>query len=161
MSASVPWFQREFRQLSVLWCVICGMFGSVVASIFGQAVLLAFEIPLDNSRTISVHTLSFPKSVPFLAFAAMREEILYRFPLFFVSSISPRLVIPAAIASSILFGYHHGDLSNIAVQGVIGLILCIVFLKSGGARRDPFKGIAVSGLTHFLYNSLVWALVSP
>ena len=90
--------------------------------------------------------------------AFIKEELYFRAPLFFVAFI-PQLVIPAIFLFSVLFGWLHGDLSNLAIQGVSGIILSVMFLKFGGMQRNIFKGLKgllASASTHTLFMFGLW-----
>lgn len=88
----------------------------------------------------------------------LKEEFDFRAPLFLVAFI-PQLVIPAVLLFSALFGWLHGDLSNLAIQGVSGIIFSVMFLKFGGMQRSilkGLKGLLASTSTHTLFMLGLW-----
>jgi len=56
-----------------------------------------------------------------------------------------RLVLEGVLFSSILFGLMHGSPWNVALQGVLGIVLCWVYLKNNLSRWSPI-------VVHSLYN---------
>jgi len=91
----------------------------------------------------------------------VKEEMAFRAPLFLVAFIPP-LIIPGILLFSGIFGWLHGDLTNLAIQGVSGVILCMMFLKFGGLQRNAFKGLkglTASTATHTLFMFSLWAYV--
>lgn len=81
--------------------------------------------------------------------APLWEEVVFRyFPLFLVSKLSKDYKIPVILASSAIFGLCHGSVTNIWVQGVIGLVLASVYIKNGYHYWS-------SVILHFLWNYMV------
>ncbi len=52
----------------------------------------------------------------------------------------------------------HGAFYKIAMQGFVGLMCCVVFLKCGGIRKDYFTGLLWSTIAHVLYNSNLYVV---
>ena len=92
------------------------------------------------------------------AFGAFKEEIVFRAPLSLLGPLSCRwssqIVIWAVVLISILFGYLHGDWTNILLQGGLGLIFSLVYLKMGGMRGRVLIPLLASSAVHFLYNGI-------
>jgi membrane protease YdiL (CAAX protease family) len=90
---------------------------------------------------------------------ALIEELMFRFlPLSFVLLFCRNRfiwVILAMIASSAIFGYLHGGLQFIGIQGVGGIFLSIIFLKCGGMNFNFVKATICSTAMHFLYNCAI------
>lgn len=88
--------------------------------------------------------------------APLIEEHLFRcFPLVFLiifpikdERYAGRLLLEGVLFSSILFGLLHGSAWNVALQGVIGVVLCWVYLKNNLSRWSPI-------VVHALYNFTV------
>lgn len=95
---------------------------------------------------------------------AFMEEVLFRFPLFFVALIVFGKKWPLSVnlwsivILSAIFGYLHGNWINIFIQGVIGVFLSFAFLKGGALAVRPGKGLLISTTAHFLYNAAVTIL---
>lgn len=91
------------------------------------------------------------------------EELIFRFiPLYII--LSPRSkdfngVIIMATAASVIFGYLHGGIAHIFIQGVGGFLLCLLFLKCGGYHRRYFKGFCASFSAHALLNLTVAGVI--
>lgn len=86
-----------------------------------------------------------------LIVAPVWEELLYRyFPLHIAKKLGNEYIVPTIIASSILFGWGHegGTHEGVLLQGVLGVIFSIAYIKSGYKIYVPI-------LIHFLYNLLV------
>jgi membrane protease YdiL (CAAX protease family) len=156
MSALTRWLHHEAIGWSVLKVVAGATAVKFFLVIFGFFLLLLFKIELSSANVNVgwIDRLPLPYSLTLLAGVAFLEEGIFRFPLAFVAILAERLVIPVAIASSFIFGCVHGDITNVAVQGLGGFVLCLVFLKCGG-YRDGFKGLAASSAVHILYNSIL------
>ena len=126
-----------------------------------------------NSNDVTID-LESPWLVVFLAYAAFAEELMFRFlPLVIIFSIIKRVLpnvnifsrLLLIVASSFLFGISHGGLDHLLVQGVAGVVLCIVFLKCGGAAekvsyessyiRANLRGLLCSIFTHFWINYII------
>lgn len=105
---------------------------------------------------------------------AVVEEVVFRLiPLRLVLRLRPTAgaLTVAAVVASIVFGYGHGlgagagpvgSLAYIWGRGAEGLVLSVVFLKCGGLRRRPLKGLkglGFSALTHWLYDAAIFTLV--
>ncbi len=97
--------------------------------------------------------------VTLLGLSAISEEFFFRAPLFAIGKACSRTVtLGAAAGLSIIFGLLHGGLAHIPLQGVLGFILSLVFLKCGGLQCNFYKALAASSATHFLYNMGVVAI---
>jgi membrane protease YdiL (CAAX protease family) len=102
---------------------------------------------------------------------AVAEELLFRLiPLRVVLRLRPTAsaLTVTAVVASIVFGYGHGlvagvglvgSLAYIWTRGAGGLVLSAVFLKCGGFKRHPLKGLCFSALTHWLYDAAIFTMV--
>lgn len=135
----------------VVWCF-------VLASIFH---FLKIKISKRTARFKRSAILRW--SFPFRLFRAVAiEEILFRFfPLTVAIQIWgatwPTVMI--AFFSSILFGWIHGNIYNVLIQGVGGLIFCFIFLKCGGFDHRLVQALFFSIAAHYLFNSLIALIV--
>lgn len=91
-------------------------------------------------------------------FVAPMEELLFRAPLSLLSRKSPRMVALSSLVLSGLFGYVHGGLATVPVQGVLGILLSLIYLKAGGSTGKFIRPFVVSSVAHILYN---WWLLLP
>ena len=79
--------------------------------------------------------------------APLWEELAYRYaPLTIAKRLGEKkFIVPAILLSSIIFGYGHGSVGNIFLQGIGGLMCCIVYVKNGYSLWSSL-------LLHFLWN---------
>ena len=64
--------------------------------------------------------------------APIWEETLFRhIPITIGKKYFPKVLVEIIIGSSIIFGWIHGDVTNIVVQGFLGLTMCFVYLRLG------------------------------
>ncbi|MDQ1299871.1 MAG: hypothetical protein QG636_539 [Patescibacteria group bacterium] len=120
---------------------------------------LALQIQDDGVQGVVLRTI---------IWAPLREEFLFRvFPfglLFLVWGIFRKSVPPLWLAialvllTSVVFGNAHGALGNFFTQGLVGLVIALVFLVWGSYGRTPIKGICAILLLHVAYNvcAVVW-----
>ncbi|MCX6792434.1 MAG: CPBP family intramembrane metalloprotease [Candidatus Falkowbacteria bacterium] len=83
------------------------------------------------------------------------EEAAFRFlPLLVVSALTQKIypIIITVLVSSFIFGFLHGDLLNVFVQGFSGLFLCFIYWKSGAAEDKHCKALSYSYLSHASWN---------
>jgi membrane protease YdiL (CAAX protease family) len=64
------------------------------------------------------------------------------------------VTLAAVVASAIVFGFIHGGVANIAIQGVGGLIYGIMFIKFSEQGRNYVAAGAVVVLMHIIFNAL-------
>ena len=89
------------------------------------------------------------------------EELLFRAPLAIPVAFGlERGLAPLVVALSMLFGWAHGGgIPHIIVQGGVGLVLSLIFLKCGGLYHRPIRGWLCSTASHGLYDSAIWLAV--
>ena len=87
------------------------------------------------------------------------EELIFRtLPLGLIAHFSsgkPRRALLAIriIATSVIFGWLHGGLIHVFIQGVSGAGLAIVFLKCGDLTRHYARGTGYAYLVHMSFNA--------
>jgi membrane protease YdiL (CAAX protease family) len=120
--------------LSLIWI----LFVSYLYIILGHE-----EVIEESSSTDSFYYFIFLSCI----WAPIWEEALYRYgPITIAKSIGNQYVMPIVIMSSCLFGWGHGEChEGVLVQGVIGLILCSVYIKNNYSYLS-------SVILHSLYN---------
>lgn len=80
-----------------------------------------------NGYSIHISNLFFMVIV-----APIWEETLFRhIPITIGKKYFPKVLVEIIIGSSIIFGWIHGDVTNIVVQGFLGLTMCVVYLRLG------------------------------
>lgn len=156
--ALVRWLERElFGFRAIAFAVLMAAAG-IVLSISGTNILL-----LLGEHIGTEHMGDLPGGMIAFRWAyhvghALIEEYVYRYWFLYVpfqNYRSKRSIIPLFVVSSLLFGYAHGDWTNIFVQGLGGICLSIVFLKCGGMNRKPTKALAYSTVSHASANILL------
>lgn len=77
-------------------------------------------------------------------------------------NIERYLLLSVVILISLQFGFVHGNVYNILIQGVLGLNLMIIYLRALFVRRDKglrtrfqFVPYVEAGLYHCLYNLML------
>jgi hypothetical protein len=95
-----------------------------------------------------------------LPLAVVLEELLFRLPLILPLALFGvgRVTLAAAFLLSFGFGQLHGDWHWL-VQGPGGFLLCLVFIKCGGARGGTgyAKAFTSACAVHLLFNSILLA----
>ena len=101
-----------------------------------------------------------------LVLASVFEELTFRLlPIIFFSIFVDEVeidwkLISVVIVSSVLFGVFHGSLNNIPLQGVLGVLFCIVFLKNGGLQKKYIRATLASISVHLSYNVIVFVVAA-
>lgn len=131
----------------------------------------------DSKDSIPIMSLDF---IILMALVAIIEELLFRVvPLSLAALVvystvfllnrfyqkhidASRIVIKAAliatIPASVIFGYAHGGLPNILVQGLGGIIFSIVYIKCGGTGKGILTGWKSSSILHFLVDVIIFLI---
>lgn len=79
--------------------------------------------------------------------APIWEEALFRFaPIEIIRKTKKSLLFPFIIITSIVFGWLHGSVENIWMQGVFGLIASVLYIKNNYSYLS-------SVCLHFLWNT--------
>lgn len=161
LSRELPWKRMPYHILLAvvaIWAVT--KIDLILLSLFGLTLSTCSTVEISDVETVltisrdAIQHQTFVERIP----AFFREEIDFRAPLFLVAFF-PRLMIPAVLLFSGLFGWVHCDWTNVLVQGSAGIILSIVFLKCGGAQRNILKGLKglfASTATHTLFMFSMW-----
>jgi len=149
------WLKREPTGFWNILNVI--IFYTLVAWVYSvAATFLAAIIGLYINDFDSPYYASAVWMLKFIIPLAIFEEFLFRFfPLAAANEIFRRNIYAVsivAIVASARFGYLHGGWICVPIQGVGGLIFCLIFLKCGGYNRRYLKGLVSSSTAHILYN---------
>lgn len=95
---------------------------------------------------------------PGLFLYAFIEELMFRFPLAAFNNKRNLQIIMVLIISS-FFGWLHGNVYNILIQGTSGVVLSITFLKCGGSSSNSFNkvmiGLMCCTIVHALTNAII------
>lgn len=157
------WFEDEPSPSKTLLLMTGCVVLNFAISLAVVAIYAKFGVHPLSSGTIDSNEVingTIPANV-FLS-GVFIEEIVFRAPLsiavFIFGECAPVLIV-ASLISSIIFGFIHGDIWNVACQGVGGLIYCVIFLKTGGFNGKVVKPLAVTYLTHLMYDGLILVLI--
>lgn len=117
-------------------------------------ILIIMDVSIPEPQNFGVPIMSW-FFLSAMILVVLTEEILFRLIPIFVSTKIWRVdkkVIYVVLASSLVFGYLHGNLINILIHGVGGVWLSFIFLKCGGFQNRYLKGLTASFLTHLTVN---------
>jgi hypothetical protein len=159
LNAFNTWLAQEIPWRKMPYYIVVGALALYAIPQFGVHALNMSGYALSRCTTIAIadapsFTIFWTDHFPVF----LREELETRAPLF-VAAFIPPLVIPGMILFSVMFAMTHCDWTNIAGQGLAGIILSIMFLKSGGMQRNIFKGLKgllASTSTHTLFMFGLW-----
>lgn len=157
----MSWIKEEVKGKDIIpFIAICLLLCFLCSNL---AVVILFWLNMYTPPPkIGIATLTWYIPIFLLSFAFI-EEIIFRLPLaIFIQLEWPiNEIVFMAIFYSAIFGFYHGGITNIFIQGVGGFILCIIFLKCGGYQKKYLKAIIISTLAHFFYNAILvlWAIL--
>lgn len=146
------WLHREAKGTEPVQWILLVIVLNFLYAVFICKTLSRLEM-LPYSEPLGLTILS--PSFPFVLFGlALLEEIVFRLPLalFISADESLRAILGFAIILSVSFGLAHGYLTCVLMQGVVGLNLCLLFLKCGGLKGNYTKALLSSATAHFLFN---------
>jgi len=157
---TISWLKIEPKGFCALLIIFFSVLLAINYSIISASILCLLNINLPDTGYQNIQSINL--MLVLIVFAnAMKEEILFRLPLAFLTKCNCKneIVITSAIFSSVLFGFIHGSLSHIFVQGVVGFCFCFLFLKCGGWQNNFAKALTATTGAHFLLN--MFYLLSP
>ncbi len=131
-------------------------YGSSICWIMKNLLKIKFEKTAIEEK--ENQTIAF---LPLMFLGVFFEEVIFRLPLAFgINAHWPfyGILIFAAVLSTI-FGFVHGGIKHIFVQGVGGIPYYILFLKCGGLEMHYNDAITVTTLTHFLFDLILFIRV--
>ena len=165
------WFENGLRfhkfllllPVLVLFCIGTATWGRELV----EFVTPSTEV---NGRTTSYVVVLQSKGILEMAprsfmWTPLREEVLYRLLPFgglwavwaFVFASKPPISIAGLmiVGTSVYFGYIHGGVGNIFIQGTVGVFLALTYLKMSNYGGVPLKGFIAAFLLHGAYNFAV------
>lgn len=159
------WMKEEPR-----WSQVASLIIFAVGAEFYYRLVLSIFVALTGMALSSENTAQFDSVsgdiLILMLIVGIIEEVIFRLIPFLLLTIkrgffSIDFIMACVVIESAVFGYVHGDWSNVAAQGVSGLIFTLVFLKCGGLQRHYSKALVSSTLTHVLgnYLLLVWLVL--
>lgn len=152
------WMENEWK-----WTEILGLGAIIIIStlacciIIGQIINLfggALQPRIPNNSELGFVMFAMAILVPI-------EELLFRLPLALVVRFTrnPNKVIWWVIGLSIAFGLYHGSTLNIPIQGMVGMVLSTVFLKTGGWNKKIIRPFLWTCIVHYTFNTLLIVLM--
>lgn len=176
MKKIIDWFYEPIPDLENNLRFIAGAAVFMMSEmIIAVACLLALGVDISDSGQGSIlwevflSRQNFVISASDIVIWAGFEEFFFRLiPFLFYMELAYKLcpsvtperlfrgLIVISIVTSMVFGVMHGAYYKIAIQGVGGLILCVVFLKCGAIRKDFFVGLLSATAAHTLYNAALY-----
>jgi membrane protease YdiL (CAAX protease family) len=146
-------------------CVLVGEVGSIAA---GTLFPVGLSDGTVNSKEQALGIFGSVQGIILHAvvLGPIIEEAAFRLlPLggltFVLWKISPRFssqydiypVLLALVVTSIYFGLIHGNMGNVLIQGAVGIIFGLVFLKMSYYGEAPFRGFVASTIIHSVLNA--------
>lgn len=153
------WLRREASVFSsIVWAILCLVLQKIYVFIFFYLISFA-EIPVGENEVIrGIFELPLPSLFFMLVQFAFFEEVIFRLPISWIVKTSDKKlsgVIFASAVFSLLFGLAHSYVFSVFLQGVLGFLFCILYLKCGGFEGKILKPLIVTTLTHATYNFLL------
>lgn len=149
--------------LSWLWVSFLVVFLQILvqARIGGYPPLSATLSILFSIPAAAAYLQVHPGLVVFsgLVFAPLFEEAVFRMlPMSWAQGKDPRLVRAVQIAiCGCLFGIVHGSPINVLIQGFVGYMLSVLYLKNGPSQAVSYASCV---FVHAAYNFTVLAAVA-
>lgn len=177
MEALGRWFRRSapFSDLiGYLWLIV----GLQALVLLGAATAISLGFPelSISGKTVNFgvewrtmpHTQVIVRSTMLVPFF---EELVFRYlPLgltFFIVwacglSLRPLgtvIVVGAILLTSVVFGYIHGGIGNVFIQGLAGVTFGVIFAKWSGFGARCGKGLLASTIAHGATNALILTFI--
>ncbi len=166
MNRFAKWLQRRATGTEALGYVFLGVVFSLTWSLLMSLVYVGlWGIPVSN------RTSDDPKQiVNFLVFVfifaylvAFIEELFFRiifWDIFIKIYSHPHDIVWGLAGNLLIFGFahypvHHSIFFSIFVQGIVGAVFSLVYLKTGGQQGKSEYGVFWSTLTHGSCNTIL------
>jgi membrane protease YdiL (CAAX protease family) len=140
---------------------------SIVIAIFGHLGVLVQDVEAVSPNRYAIFDTKFAPVL--VLFSALFEEIIFRFfPVFllvicFSFRTKKHLFVAQLVVlmiASVVFGYAHGGFRHIFTQGVLGMLMSLVFILSGGKDKKFSRALFFSTLFHFAYNLIIFCTLA-
>ena len=134
-SAIDRFFERIKKMNVVKFLLIAWVFNFVWTIFIG--IILYFTGAKFSQNVAS--TSEFTNSFLLVPFAALTEEVIFRWLPMLVLTFGLTFAFRKGVAvlvSSIVFGFVHGNIFNVLLQGVSGAIMYIIYLRAFFIERD-------------------------
>ncbi len=168
---AMSWLSRTARDppfwvfvlLLPLLVFFCGKLGHG-----GLFVLRTYLPDLVHSSTMANYSAKIQstgiESMVFQNFiiTPVREEFMYRFLPFVLvwwawrawrkEAPPPLVAVFLVLVTSVWFGYIHGGIGNVLIQGSLGVVFALVYLYMSAYGKKPLLGLFAAVLLHGTYN---------
>jgi hypothetical protein len=166
MNEFVRWLKCRATGIDALGYVFLG----VVFSLVWALVMLIIKVNLwgftTNNQVGDDPKKAFGFFIMLLFFAyplALIEELLFRvvfWDVFIKVYGHPLDTVWGLIGNFLIFGFahypvHHSVFLCVFVQGTLGVVLSLIYLKTGGRQGKLGQGVFWSTLTHGSYNTIL------
>jgi membrane protease YdiL (CAAX protease family) len=154
----MKWIMKEPKTIEGCLAIILLISFLNFTWMVGTLPIFDFLLPPNDptgAATAEIHKLRSMEIFYVLSLASFGEEFFFRFcPLFIAVKAGMRKswIICVALASSALFGWLHGGVVHIFMQGVAGFLYSLAYLKCGGWRGAVLKPLAVTTTTHLTWD---------
>lgn len=163
------------KEVSWMWWILIIPLVDLAAIIYSSIAIISIKKIFHgelyahfSSQTVHPEQIRKEHLLTALPIIVVLEETFFRFIPFLILFVIIRkiqnqykilLTISVAIISSFVFGYLHGNILNIPVQGVMGILFAVMYLKAGGYNnKQPFQALVVSSTTHLCFNLIIFGL---
>jgi len=160
------WLAKELRWRWILLCMLTFPFVYMIWS-FGITEVYSLVGVYDQmvasspNAGLQVTWIMWGIMVPLV----LGEELFFRFPLSFAARFLRRwerlrnwVLAVMVIGLSVTFGWLHGGWLFAPIQGVMGLAMCLFYLKCGGFNGKFWKPLFICWITHVIINSELFSL---
>jgi len=128
---------------------------------FTLAIALSYTELVPEVESIGIPILSV-WFIPFLLLVSTIEELIFRIvPLTIAMSASERASVHVltALVMGGIFGYVHGGVGNIFLQGIGGFLYGLLFIKYAAGGERFLEASLVVILIHTAFNGLLGVLL--
>lgn len=174
------WGYASLFAVSLFTMFFVSILSNVLLNMFSAPMVSYTWITAEPAGEIGVNCLKIMTRQfwEILVLAAMLEELLFRLLPLVATALVTALVVClvneragknidigkavivmsllVAVPVSLYFGYGHGNIFNLFIQGFTGFILSMVYIKCGGVSLGFLKGFAFSSVLHFTFNAIIF-----
>lgn len=153
----MDWLRKEPEGFELVKFITGSIFLKLIIAISVSMLMMwsGVEVTKVRDGDLKIFSISFPFV---LLFGAMLEEYVFRLvPLKFVlnRNIGFEELTKVVLVVSAFFGYIHGGIEHVFIQGLGGIVLSVVFLKCGGLNKNYRKAYICSTASHYSFNMIL------
>lgn len=147
------WLRKEATPKESLYLIIGVLAASLAYSVFLDIAFPGLMERLFRQPKAGLPILS-PLTAAIVLITVFLEELMFRFPLAFFRKLPFPVVMAMVAVLSVVFGRVHGSWLNVPIQGVIGVMFSLLFLKLGGLNGSKGKALLLMTAIHFVYDAM-------